>query len=238
MSNRLHRLAKPFLAMAFSLFLVTACTSLTAYNFDKPVELSKPAVECQIVQHKVGTSCIPVQPQRIITLEVSWILDPLLSLGVKPVGTVSSFSGGREYFPGLSADDIAGIENVGTPSGSSLEKILKLKPDLILSLDFGEQIYDQLSAIAPTVVREYEKIKFSFKENFRSIAQLVGQARKAEEVLAQYQERVEGFREQLKNQPNDPEISVINYLSGAFLSPPYYAPFFQVLSDIGVRLKS
>jgi iron complex transport system substrate-binding protein len=153
------------------------------------------------------------------------------------VGTVSTYAGEREYFPGLSADEVAGIKIVGTPVGFSLENILKLNPDLILSLDSSEQIYKQLSAIAPTVVREYEKIKVSFKENFRAIAQLVDRQEKAEEVLTQYQNRIRTMQKLLKAQSKQPEISVINYYGGNFLIPASYAPFFQVLSDLEVRIK-
>ncbi|WP_375475213.1 ABC transporter substrate-binding protein [uncultured Nostoc sp.] len=62
---------------------------------------------------------------------------------------------------------------------------------MILSLDVHDKKnYEQLSAIAPTVLRKFDESKTSFKENFRSIAQLVGQDEKAEEILAQYQKRV------------------------------------------------
>ena len=223
--------------MAFSFLLITACYSPFTQNTDISTRKLTTSSECRVIQHKLGETCIPVKPQRIITLEVSWILDPLLALGIKPVGTVSFYGGGRGYFPGLSTEEVAGIEIVGTPTGPNIEKILKLKPDLILSLDSGNNIYQQLSSIAPTVVRAYDNIKLSFKENFRAIAQLLGESEKAEKVLTQYKKRIETLQKLLGNRREEIEISVITYYTGSFSIPASYAPFFQVFNDIGLRLK-
>jgi iron complex transport system substrate-binding protein len=199
MSNQISRLIKPFFLMVLSLLLITACSSSITHSSSLQREPLGFTSQCRVVQHTLGESCVPVQPQRVISLEISWLLDPLLALGLKPVGTVSTYAGQREYFPGLSADEVAGIEIIGTPAGISLEKILKLKPDLILSLDSGKSIYNQLSAVAPTVVKEYEKIKYSFKDNLRSIAKLVNREEEAEEVLSQYQRKIETLRELSKD---------------------------------------
>ena len=230
------RFLRLFLAAIFSAFATIGCSTFLSENSLN--SQSETVHECRIIQHKLGESCVPLKPQRIIALEASsWILDPLLALGVKPVGAVPFYAGSREYYPGLSADEVAGIESVGTSTGPSIEKILSLNPDLILSLASGEKIYPQLSEIAPTVVREYEDIKLSFKENIRSIAQIVGREDEAESILMQYQKEVKNFREKLASQIERPEISVITYYSGEFSVPASYAPFFQILSDLGVKMK-
>jgi ABC-type Fe3+-citrate transport system substrate-binding protein len=57
--------------------------------------------------------------------------------------------GRKRIFPGLSAEEVTVIKIVGTSIEPSLEKIFKLKPDLILSLDVQKkQTYKQLSGIA------------------------------------------------------------------------------------------
>ncbi|MFB2839035.1 iron-siderophore ABC transporter substrate-binding protein [Floridanema evergladense] len=192
------------------------------------------------MQHALGEVCIPVNSQRIISLDVPWTLDPLLALGIKPVGTAI-----HDYAPyglsGLLPDEIEGIERVGFTGSASLEKILALKPDLILSLDVhDEQNYQQLSAIAPTVLREFETINTSFKENLRSIAQVVAQEETAEDILAQYQNRVDVLRESVGKRLQGKEISVIHTStdgSSNIWIENKNANYFQILSDIGVSLK-
>jgi iron complex transport system substrate-binding protein len=114
-----------------------------------------------------------------------------------------------------------------------------LKPDLILSLDaYAGQNYELLSAIAPTVPIQFDKAKLSFKENFRFIAQLVGQEPKAEKVLNQYQKRVEELQSLLGIRLKKIEISVIEYLGkDTFYLQGRNIIYAQVLNDIGLRLK-
>uniref|UniRef100_A0ACD5GN64 Uncharacterized protein n=1 Tax=Desertifilum tharense IPPAS B-1220 TaxID=1781255 RepID=A0ACD5GN64_9CYAN len=46
---------------------------------------------CQMVQHVMGETCVPLNPQRIVTLD-GFGLDALLALGVQPVGAANPFS--------------------------------------------------------------------------------------------------------------------------------------------------
>ncbi|GJD15179.1 ABC transporter, iron(III) dicitrate-binding protein [Rivularia sp. IAM M-261] len=219
--------------MAFSSFLFAACHHSVVQKQPAQVKLS----DCRFVQHKLGETCVPPNPQRIIALGVSWTLDPVLALGLKPVATSTFRFGGREYFPGLSDAEVAGIETVGSENQPSLERVLKLKPDLIIALDLDPRLYVPISTIAPTVVREFEKIKFSFKENFRSIAQLLNREEEAERVLARYEEKAARLRRHLESQSQKPEVSVIYYVGGSFQLPASEAICFQVLNDLNVRIK-
>lgn len=218
--------------MAFSFLLITACHRL---ELQKAENLAMPA-ECRVVQHKFGEACIPLQPQRIVVLDPYSVLDPLLSLNIRPVGTTIIEWGGRKYFTGLTTDEVQGIEIIGTTQQPSLERVHMLKPDLILFAEWQEHIYEIISKIAPAIPDERNKFKLSFKDHFRAVAQLVGQEKKADEVLKQYQKRVEEVRKVLGNQLENLEISVIMHDRDFYL-PPNHAGFFQVLTDIGLHLK-
>jgi iron complex transport system substrate-binding protein len=218
--------------MICSSCIITACY----HSVVQKASQAKPP-ECRTVQHKLGETCIPLEPQRIIALGVSWTLDPVLALGMKPIATNTFRFNGREYFPGLSDSETIGIETVGNESQPSLEKVLMLHPDLVIALDLAPQLYKPISVIAPTVVREFEKIKFSFKENLRSIAKLLNREQEAERILAQYEARVEGLRILLENQSQKPEVSVIYHVGGGFSIPASEAICFQVLNDLGARIK-
>jgi iron complex transport system substrate-binding protein len=234
LKKRIYRLLQSFLLIAFSSLLFAACHH-SAVQW-QPAQVKLP--DCRVVQHKLGETCVPMEPQRVIALGVSWTLDPVLALGIKPVATNTFRFGGRNFFPGLSATEVAGIKTVGSEGNPSVEKILRLKPDLIIGLDLDPQLYQLISTIAPTVVREFEKIKFSFKDNFRLIAQLVNREAAAERVLARYEEKVSSLRRLLENQSQRPEVSVIYYVSGNFQIPASEAICFQLLNDLNVRIKS
>nr|WP_281372133.1 ABC transporter substrate-binding protein [Modestobacter versicolor] len=78
-------------------------------------------------------------------------LDVALSVGVTPVGTTASRGGNAA--PAYLGDAAAGIPVVATVAEPNLEAVLQAEPDLILAAAGLEQDqYDQLAAIAPTVV--------------------------------------------------------------------------------------
>jgi iron complex transport system substrate-binding protein len=154
----------------------------------------------------------------------------------------------KEVLLGVSFDEVEGIKNVGDASQPSLEKILLLKPDLILTTDYSnaDQKYNLLSAIAPTVpVFTQEDIpsinwenKPYFQENLRYIAKIIGQETKAEEVLSQYQKRIEELQKRLGNHLEQIEISVIFYGEGYIwtIAKGIY-PISYILDDVGLRYK-
>ncbi|AFZ33000.1 periplasmic binding protein [Gloeocapsa sp. PCC 7428] len=237
MKIQMYRLIKLFLLVIFSFLSFTACHQSGSQN----VGVSSTPSECRVVQHKLGEACIPINPKRIVLLEDRFMPDALLSLGIKPIGiTFSSYEGKQMHF-GLSNEEIAEIEIVGDRDQPSLEKILTLKPDLILSsFEYVKQTYSQLSGIAPTVIVEIDELRISIKDNFRAIAKVLEKEKKAEEVLAQYQKRVEELRERIGDQLQDIEVSfIVHYASYGALyeKPASSAPFFQVLNDVGINIK-
>jgi iron complex transport system substrate-binding protein len=239
-----YQLIQPFFLMAFSLLLITACH----YPIIQKTDLALKPSECRVIQHKLGETCIPLKPQRIISLNPQITLDPLIALGIKPVGFTSYNSKGKQNLLGVSFDEVQGATNVGDSLQPSLEKILLLKPDLILSADYSnaEQKYQLLSAIAPTIplplpddtpVADLEN-KPHFKENLRYVAKLLNQEAKAAEALNQYQKRVEELKNRLDKQFQQLEASVIFYGEGYIwtISKGTY-PISHVLDDVGLRYK-
>lgn len=152
MKNQQFRFARSLLLVALSFLLTTtACYNPATQESDKAKQLANSS-ECRVIQHSLGKSCIPLKPERIIALDIPVILDSLLALDIKPVGTAIDFQGGGRYFPELLPEKVTGIESVGKEGTPSIERMLALKPDLILLLDENAQFYEQLSAIAPTVI--------------------------------------------------------------------------------------
>jgi iron complex transport system substrate-binding protein len=99
----------------------------------------------------MGETEITRTPKRIIALE--WIYaEDLLALGVQPVGVADiAFMNKWVQMKELSLSP--DVVDVGTRNQPNLEKISQLDPDLIIGVKLRHQaIYDDLSAIAPTVI--------------------------------------------------------------------------------------
>ena len=236
-----RRIAGLFIMGLLTVILISACTRVVDHNAQSP-EIAR---DCRTVQHRLGEACIPLEPQRIIALDVPSILDSLLALDVKPVGTSSdAHSGNGEdwsgdgYFPTLLPELVEEIELIGSAETPSIEKILTLNPDLILLPHyFAKANYNRLSKIAPTVPIDIYNVKADIKDMFRYIAELVSKEEKAEEVLDQYQRKVEELKDQLGDRLSGLEISVISHYESTFYAPPNHASFMQVFRDIGVPTK-
>lgn len=160
-----------------------------------------------MVEHATGETEVPQEPKRIVVLDTGE-LDSVMSLGVKPVGAVEAVEG-----LGLPSylKNVEGIENVGTIEQPNLEKIATLEPDLILSSRLRhEQIYDQLSQIAPTVFTETTGV--TWKQNFMKHAEAMGKTDEAKKIMANYDRRTEEFKQAIGEDP--PEVSIVRFLPG------------------------
>ncbi len=113
--------------------------------------LAVTTVHAAEIEHELGVTDVPDNPERIVVLEFSFI-DALASVGVAPVGIADDER--RERV--ISAyTDVIGDEwvSVGTRRSPSLEVIASLQPDLIIAdLSRHGEAYETLSQIAPTIV--------------------------------------------------------------------------------------
>lgn len=103
------------------------------------------------IVHDFGTTELKKAPKRIVILDNLYgeILDPL---DITPVGATTGQADSQEFstlFKKQYKD--AKVVSVGWQGNPDLDKIAKLKPDLILMTGEQEDLYDELSEIAPTV---------------------------------------------------------------------------------------
>lgn len=238
-ARRISRLIKPFLLVDLSfLLMITACQRSNISTLQKEV-----TSECRVIKHRRGEACVPLEPKRIVALDIPAVLDPLLALGIKPAGTVVDHFGdgkqwsGDRYFPALMPELVEGIEIVGVEPTPSLEAVLKLKPDLIILADQFEPAYEQLSQIAPSVLVDTWRDRAPIKENFMNIAEIVGKEKKAEEVLAHYEGRISEFRRQLSDYILNSEISVLDYYENQLYVSANWASYYQVFQDLELEIK-
>ena len=87
------------------------------------------------------------------------------------------------------------VETVGLGGEANLEKVATLNPGLILGYDYHEDIYDELSQMAPTVA--LSGITEDWKEPFRKVAKVVGEQQRAERVIEEYFARLDNFKQEM-----------------------------------------
>ena len=103
------------------------------------------------IVHDFGTTKLKKVPKRIVILDNLYgeILDPL---HITPVGATTGQADSQEFstlFKKQYKD--AKVVSVGWQGSPDLDKIAELKPDLILMTGEQENLYEELSEIAPTV---------------------------------------------------------------------------------------
>ncbi|MEW5860350.1 MAG: iron-siderophore ABC transporter substrate-binding protein [Cyanobacteriota bacterium] len=185
--------------------IVSACgTNARKSETNNSINVS-PNLQSQavrVVKHAMGETKVPVNPQRVIVLGN---MENVLALGIKPVGATTLGDGN---FPSYLQSQTEGIAKLGINGQPSLEKILFLKPDLILGWSWDEGIYDKLSQIAPTVFAEGA---ITWKEWLRTFAEALGKTPEAEKLLSNYNQRVKTFREQMGDRLSEIQVSVVNF---------------------------
>ncbi|MFI9625072.1 ABC transporter substrate-binding protein [Streptomyces sp. NPDC052042] len=166
------------------------------------------------VKTAMGDVKVPMHPRRVVVLDTGE-LDSALSLGVQPVGATRSAT--EDGFPAyLPAERTKGIKVVGEIANPNLETVASLKPDLILTSKVRDgDRYEQLSAIAPTVMTE--STGSAWKQNFGLHAEALGKQDEAKKVLAAYDAHVAEVTKALggKEKAATTEVNFVRFVEGA-----------------------
>ncbi|NSL50235.1 ABC transporter substrate-binding protein [Calidifontibacillus erzurumensis] len=161
------------------------------------------------VKHAMGETTIEGTPEKIVILTNEGT-EALLAMGVTPVGAVKSWLG-DPWYPHI-ADQMEGVTEVGTESEPNLEAIAALQPDLIIGNKMRQEaVYEQLSAIAPTVFAE--TLRGDWKENFQLYAKAINKEEKGKEVLEAYENRINEFKEKAGDKLNQ-KVSIVRFTGG------------------------
>jgi len=170
--------------------------------------LSLPASAREIT-HAMGVTDIPDHPQRVVILTNEGT-EALLHLGVVPVGAAQSWDGDPWYdhLAGPLADTVA----LGTESAVNLELVAALEPDLIIGTKVRqEKIYDQLSAIAPTIFSE--TIGETWPQNYVFYGDVLGLGDEARANMAALEARADALATSIGDAV-DEEISLVRFSPG------------------------
>ncbi|MFN6476975.1 iron-siderophore ABC transporter substrate-binding protein [Nostoc sp. DedQUE07] len=215
--------------------LASACS----LNIKHSVISSKqPTENCRIVQHATGETCISLNPQRVVTL---WggTFRTVLALGIKPIASVWIPG---EPFPKHLGDKADGVENLG--SEPNLERLLLLKPDLILSNTRLQNIYTQLTNIAPTVVMDLPIPLPSWQKHLEDVAKILDKEQENKQLVNAYWQRIEQLKQALgidvasakenRRLPMQVSVATVDQTYGIYTYGKKH-PTGAVLNDIGLQ---
>ena len=143
------------------------------------------SVSGRTVVHARGETTVPAAPQRVVMLEPV-ATDTTVGLGLPAAGaTVFSEAVGVPAYLGPTAGRIT---SVGTVSAPNLEAIAALRPDLIIGTQSRNgELYDALSAIAPTVYLADHLAPW--QDNVRTVGRMLGKEQETEALLQRYRDR-------------------------------------------------
>ncbi|MYC97428.1 MAG: iron-siderophore ABC transporter substrate-binding protein [Caldilineaceae bacterium SB0661_bin_32] len=218
----------------FVLFAVAAVGCVATVEVPQTESVQEDAAseaQTRLVKHFGGETEIPATPQRPVALNGALGLWPL---GIKPVGAPAP----SEFEKGWIPEEIGGAEwydgiaDVGWDP--NLEAVTALNPDLIVGADWHMDQYEQLSAIAPTVLVEFNH-SGRWKEYARQEADFLNALDAYNEYMDWYETRIEEIKSRMTVPPEEISVSVVRvyedsltlYTRGGFLG--------QVLKDFGFK---
>lgn len=150
---------------------------------------SNSETDTKIIKTVDGDVEIPANPQRIVT---QGYLANFLVFDVKPVGA-PYWEMESPYTMELSE----GITDIGQIDGGSVEKILSLKPDLIVTVGGDEKLNEQFRKIAPTLVIPYGTYH-EVHDEMRAFGEILGKEKEAEEWLKEFDKKVAKAKDSIK----------------------------------------
>ena len=163
--------------------------------------------KAKTIVHDFGTTELKKAPKRIVILDNLYgeILAPL---DLTPVGATTEQEGSQEFstlFKKHYKD--ADVVSVGWQKTPDLEKIKELKPDLILMTVEQEDLYEDLSEIAPTVgYRINTDENWDYHETSLKVAEIFDKRDEMKDALDRMDAKEAVFAENVKAKFGDQKL--------------------------------
>ena len=173
------------------------------------------------IVHDFGTTELKKAPKRIVILDNLYgeILDPL---DITPVGATTGQADSQEFstlFKKQYKD--AKVVSVGWQGNPDLDKIAELKPDLILMTGEQEDLYEELSEIAPTVGYQINTDEnWDYHETSLKVAEIFDKRDEMKKDLDRLDAREAVFAENVKAKFGDQKLMYLRVTDNDIL---YYA---------------
>ncbi|MEK5039706.1 ABC transporter substrate-binding protein [Sporosarcina sp. FSL K6-3457] len=154
--------------------------------------------ETRIVTDEFGEVEIPINPKRVAAI---YLEDYLKALDVDPIV--------QWYHPWWGKQDYLNLDAPEFDLTGSMEALIDKNPDLII-VDGGADAekYEQYSKVAPTY-RLPEEILVNPIEITKTIADLLGVSEKADEVVKDYENKINDAKEKLNDSIGNETVAVV-----------------------------
>ncbi|MFW5709340.1 MAG: ABC transporter substrate-binding protein [Chloroflexota bacterium] len=169
----------------------------------------------RLIEHALGETCVPGNPQRVVPLDMT-ITELLLISSMQPVAASQTvLDAYTRMHPELEAtftDVMEDIEDTGFPP--NIEAVLNAEPDLIIGPRdlFTESLYPQLNEVAPTVL--YDPVPGDWRSRLIFAGEVLGLSETVDSLLTDYDERVDELRDQLGEDAGGVEVSLVRTFPG------------------------
>ncbi|GAA2205995.1 Fe2+-enterobactin ABC transporter substrate-binding protein [Nonomuraea monospora] len=171
---------------------------------DPAAGTSAQAGPARTVQHEAGTTEVPATPKRIVSTSVTMtghllaLGAPVVSSQATPPGPITDANG---FFKQWSdAATKAGVTVLYQGYEADIEKVIAAKPDLIVGsasgADSTAKVYDQLKAVAPTILFRHDNV--TWQELSTKLGQALGLEANAAKLVADYDQRVTEVKNKIK----------------------------------------
>lgn len=228
--NKIHYVVILFLLGSLGSFLISVCNVRFASNLSN-ITRSSPIANCRTIQHTMGEACVTA-PQHLVTLSLPALANALI-LGVQLVGSTNQNQ--KEYIFPKYLEGKTEIESLGGNAQPSIEKILLLKPDLILGWNRNNRgIYPLLSKIAPTLLYDWQGTG-TWRDHFNFMAKVVGKEEAAQKAWDNYYRRIQDLKNALGIRYRSKKISFVYFCCGGFGSQAKNSFAGSILTDVGLQ---
>lgn len=190
-----------FVIFFFSLLFLTACSESKE---NKPTAISQTST--LEVTHRSGTTIVPLNPKRIVTFDLG-SLDNLEALGVDIIGLPKANL--PIYLDQYKDEKYLDFGSLKEPN---FEAIHAASPDLIIISDRQAPLYDDLTAIAPTINLnlDYTLYLDSLKENLTVLASLTDKEEEANGLWKELQKIITKAQNATDNNNDTALIVLVN----------------------------
>lgn len=230
----LRHLIRWFILGMIALLLAVACSQRSDRLSVPPHPL---ADDCRAVQHAMGETCVPAVPERVATLNPA-ALGNAIALGIQPAGSVEE---NDNEFPAYLKGQVEGIESLGTWSQPNIERIARLKPDVIIGWKHNQQaVYPQLKTIASTALYDWVsniKSEDNWKKYSNFMAKVLGKENISQQLWQHYNQRIEQLKAAVSNRYKDSTFSVVTFCCGGIYLDQGNSFISSIFSDAGLQLQ-
>jgi iron complex transport system substrate-binding protein len=187
------------------LFALAGCDKASA-----PGTAAAQAGATRTVNTLRGAVSIPANPRRIA--DASGVSDMLCIIGRKPVATSDSDAYDYTRFPSYLEELLAGALIIGYPMSDTVnvEAVLAVEPDLIIINPRQEKAYEQLRAIATTIV--IEPTVNDWRGDLRMVGEIFDAGAEVEAYIAAYEARAREAGAAVKA-ANGPDATYFSFLT-------------------------